>query len=68
VTPDLIGIEDAQIHPGDVPVDAAITPVLTRVASQRVSSFLRGMERHLQDSECVSVRQKEEAFMIVIAL
>jgi hypothetical protein len=60
-----VGIDDAQIHPVDVQVDAAVKLVLNRVESHRVSSWLRGMRIHLQDTECASVGQKEEAFISI---
>jgi hypothetical protein len=45
-----LGIEDAQIHPVDVQIDAAVKLVLNRVESHRVSALLRGMGIHLQDT------------------
>jgi hypothetical protein len=45
-----VGISDAEAHPVDVQVDAAVKLVLSRVKSHRVSSLLRGMGRHLQDT------------------
>lgn len=63
-----VGIEDAQRHPVDVQVDAAVKRVLNRVESHRVSSLLRGMGIHRQDTEGASVCQKEEAFIIINTL
>jgi hypothetical protein len=40
-----VGIDDADVHPVDVPIDAAVKRVLNRVESPRVPSVLRGMGR-----------------------
>jgi hypothetical protein len=45
-----VGIHDAEIHPINMQVDAAVKRVLNRVESHRVSSLLRGMRIHLQDT------------------
>ena len=45
-----VGIDDAEIHPVHVQVDAAVKLVLNRVESHWVSSLLRGMGIHLQDT------------------
>jgi uncharacterized lipoprotein NlpE involved in copper resistance len=63
-----VGIDDADVHPVDVPIDAAVKRVLNRVESPRVPSVLRGMGRPLQDTGCAAVCQTEEAFIIIISL
>ena len=63
-----VGIDDARIPPVDVQVDAAVKRVLNRVESHRVSSVLRGMGRHLQDTGRTLVCQQEEALIIIKSL
>jgi hypothetical protein len=63
-----LGIEDTEGHPIQVEVDAAVTRVWNRVEVHRVSSLLRGMGIHLQDTGCAAVCQQEEAFIIINAL
>jgi hypothetical protein len=63
-----VGIEDAEVHPVDVQVEATVKRVWNRVESPRVSSLWRGMGTHLQQTRCASVCQKEEAFIIINTL
>ena len=60
-----VGIEDAEVHPVDVQVDAAVKRVLNRVESPRGSSLLRGMGIPLQNTGGDAVCQQEEAFIII---
>jgi hypothetical protein len=45
-----LGIEDTEVHPVPVSVDATVKRVLHRVEVHQVSSLLRGTRRHLQDT------------------